>query len=167
MYIFTRRDIRQIKQSTDILVGAWIYTPSQDNADVKTEKQIQNIRIKRCIIRTRECLVVGGRRKCFPTLPKFLSTHMTLHLWIHAPRVYPPQCVQSCSSTPPNISQSLCHTQSHSGQLSGWRDIYIYNIIMSSDHLYDKTGLYRLKWTHRKRLQSLTDNVTGLQRQLL
>lgn len=44
---------------------------------------------KWCIIRIQECLR-GGKKKCFCALPKFLSAHMTRHMWKHALRVYPP-----------------------------------------------------------------------------
>lgn len=70
-------------------------------------------------------------RKRFPTLPKFLSTHMTCTcgntLW-----VYPAlMCTVMLQHTK---HQSIPrHTQPHSGQLSGPEDIYgyiLYSIIM-------------------------------------
>lgn len=75
LYIFTRRDIRHLKQSNDILVGATIYTPCRDHAYTETEKKTLKSHMKWYIIRRQECLV--GGRKLFSTLPKFLSTHMT------------------------------------------------------------------------------------------
>lgn len=129
LYIFTRWDIRHLRQSTDILVGASIDTPSRDNACMNTDNKTQKIKIKWCITRTRECL--AGGRKRFSTSPKFLSTHMTCTCGYMLRGCIHLYCVQSRSSTP-NISQSLV-TQSHSGQALGvGRDLHyvLYNTIM-------------------------------------
>lgn len=95
LYIFTRWNIRRLKTINGQFGWCKNWHIQSRRGLHETENKTQKIEIKHCIIRTQE-FPVGGRKR-FPTLPKFLSTHMTctcgymlqgcihLNVYSHAP----------------------------------------------------------------------------------
>lgn len=121
MYIFTRWNIRRLETiNGQFWLVQELTHPVETRTPRTTENKTKKIEIKHCIIRTQE-FPVGGRKR-FPTLPKFLSTHMTctcgymLQGWIHL-NVYSHAPAHRTSVNPSS------HTVSLRSALRGKKDL--------------------------------------------
>lgn len=101
--------------------------------------------------RSRQDVVfVCGRRKGFPTLPKFLSAHMVRTCGNTLPRACPPSCVQSCSHTLKRLPHS-----SQPGSQGGKTTLFTFFLSLS-DHQIKKTVAKQKKSSYSWQRPSLS-----------